>query len=153
MKTHQLTEEEINRLLKDSAVGRFATVNTANVPYVIPVHFVWYNQKIYIHGLTEGQKLDNIAANPNVCFEADLFETLIMPEQKNPCNVNTQYKSVIITGTAGVVKDEALKTEALNRIVEKYTPQLSGIEYGDAIKATVVIEIKVKECTGKYYRG
>ncbi|MCL2549849.1 MAG: pyridoxamine 5'-phosphate oxidase family protein [Methanimicrococcus sp.] len=153
MKTHQLTEKEMNQLLDNSMVGRLATVNAGNVPYVIPVHFAWHNQKVYIHGLTRGQKLDNIAANPNVCFEADQFETLIMPEISNPCDVNTQYQSVIITGTAKVIEDKTLKTEALDRIVEKYTPSLSGIEFEDALKMTAVIEITVKECTGKYYRA
>lgn len=151
MKTHQLTEEEINQLLKEETVGHLATVSADGIPYVIPVHFVHNNQKIYIHGLIRGQKLDNIAANANVCFETDRFETFIMPEDDSPCDVNTQYKSVIITGTAKVIDDEKIKVDALNKIVEKYTPLLAGIDFGNSIKATAVIEISVVECTGKYY--
>ncbi len=75
-----------------------------------------------------------------------------MPAENFPCRVNTQYKSVIITGTAKLIEDEKEKTDALDLIVEKYTPLLSGIGFGEAVKATVVIEITVKECTGKYYR-
>lgn len=152
MKTHQLTEKEINDLLAYSMVGRLATVSADGIPYVIPVHFAYENQKIYIHGLIKGQKLDNIAANANVCFEVDHFETFIMPPENSPCDVNTQYQSVIVMGTAKLIEGEKEKTEALNYIVEKYTPLLAGMPFGNAIKATAVIEITVKEITGKYYK-
>lgn len=152
MKTHQLTEKEINDLLAYSMVGRLATVSAGGIPYVVPVHFAYENEKIYIHGLIKGQKLNNIAANPNVCFEVDHFETFIMPAENAPCDVNTQYQSVILTGTAKLVEDEREKTDALNYIVEKYTPLLAGMAFGNAVKATAVIEITVKECTGKYYK-
>jgi len=152
MKTHQLEETEINSLLAAESVGRLATVNADGTPYITPVHYVYFNQKIYIHGLIRGQKMDNITANPNVCFEIDQFEKLIFPEDKSPCDVNTQYKSVIITGNARIVEDEKLKADALNLIVEKYTPNLSGTPFGNSIKATNVIEIEVKEMTGKYYQ-
>ena len=152
MKTHQLEETEINSLLATESVGRLATVNADGTPYITPVHYVYFNQKIYIHGLIRGQKTDNIAANPNVCFEIDQFEKLIFPEDESPCDVNTQYKSVIITGNAKIVEDEKLKADALNLIVEKYTPNLSELPFGNSIKATNVIEIEVKEMTGKYYQ-
>jgi len=130
MKTYQLNEEEIASLLETEQVGRLATINPDGTPYITPVHYVFYNQKIYIHGLIRGQKIKNITENPNVCFEIDQYEKLILPEEKNPCDVNTQYQSVIITGTAKIVEDEKLKTEALNLIVEKYTPILSGAPFG-----------------------
>lgn len=154
MKTHQLTEKEINDMLAYSMVGRLATVSANGIPYVIPVHFAYDNEnkKIYIHGLIRGQKIDNITANPNVCFEADHFDTFIMPPENSPCDVNTQYQSVIVTGTAKLLEDEKEKTDALNLIVEKYTPLLAGMPFGNAIKATAVIEITVNEITGKYYK-
>jgi Predicted flavin-nucleotide-binding protein len=151
MKTHQLNEEEITSLLEAEQVGRLATINPDGTPYITPVHYVFYNQKIYIHGLIRGQKMKNITENPNVCFEIDQFEKLILPEEKSPCDVNTQYQSVIITGTAKIVEDDKLKAEALNLIIEKYTPSLSGAPFGNAIKATGVTEMDIKEMTGKYY--
>lgn len=150
MKTHLLTENEMDLLLKTEFVGHLATIQN-KIPYVVPVHFCYQNQKIYIHGLMKGQKLSNIAENPNVCFEVSRFEKLIMPTEKLPCDVNTQYQSVIITGTAKVIEDEKIKTDALNKIVEKYTPTLNGIEFGNSVKATAVIEIMIEEMTGKYF--
>jgi len=152
MKTHQLNEEEITSLLETEQVGRLATINPDGTPYITPVHYVFYNQKIYIHGLIRGQKMKNIAENPNVCFEIDQFEKLILSEEKSPCDVNTQYQSVIITGTAKVVEDEELKAEALNLIIEKYTPSLSGAPFGNAEKVTGVTEMDITKMTGKYYK-
>ena len=152
MKTHQLEKNEIDSLLAAEHVGRLATVSADGTPYITPVHYVYFNQKIYIHGLIRGQKIDNITANPNVCFEIDHFEKYIMPEEKSPCDVNTQYRSVIITGAARLVEDEKLKADVLDLIVEKYTPSLSGAPFGNSIKATGVIEITIKEMTGKYYK-
>ena len=151
MKTHQLNEEEIASLLETEQVGRLATINPDGTPYITPVHYVFYNQKIYIHGLIRGQKIKNITENPNVCFEIDQYEKLILPEEKSPCDVNTQYQSVIITGTAKVVEDDTLKAKALNLIIEKYTPSLSGAPFGNSIKTTGVTEMDIKEMTGKYY--
>ncbi len=57
MKQHQLSTEEINDVLKSEQVGRIATHNENGYPYIVPVHYVVYDEKIYIHGLIKGQKI------------------------------------------------------------------------------------------------
>ena len=70
-----------------------------------------------------------------------------------PCDVNTQYLSVIILGEARMLDSNDEKIEALNKIVEKYTPSLAGKDFPEKIlKTTSVIEVSVTECTGKYYK-
>lgn len=45
------------------------------------------------------------------------------------------------------------KREVLNGLVEKYTPQFSGMELPEnMVKSTAVIELQVAECTGKHYK-
>lgn len=68
MKMHQLTDKEAERLLLECLTGTFATVNSDGTPYNVPVHYVFLNHAIYIHGLPAGQKISNLKANPNVCF-------------------------------------------------------------------------------------
>ena len=34
----------------------------------LPVHFVYFDGKIFVHGLPKGQKIENIAADPRVSF-------------------------------------------------------------------------------------
>ncbi len=70
-----------------------------------------------------------------------------------PCNVNTEYESVVIMGKAALVKDYDLKEMVLNKIVEKYTPHFNGTKIPDSkIKGTGIIEVIIKELTGKYYK-
>lgn len=149
MKKHQISFPEIEEILREQKVGRLATLNPNGFPYITPVHYVYENNHIYIHGLLKGQKIDNIKANPNVCFETEEMQGLILDEK--PCDVNTAYKSVIILGTARFVEAET-KVRALRAVVQKYTPQLSNIPFPDnMLKATAVIEIEITEATGKRY--
>lgn len=153
MKLHMLSIEQIDKLLETSKVGRIASLNAQGYPYVVPVHFVYYNGKIYFHGLPRGQKLLNISENQKVGFEIDEMIGLISEGIEEPCDINTEYNSVIIIGTATILTDFHKKAEVLNKIVGKYTPHLKDKEIPEnMIKGTAVIEISIQECTGKYYK-
>ena len=153
MKTHSLTKEQIGCLLLKAQVGRIATQNRSGYPYVVPVHFVYGNGRIYVHGLPKGQKLDNIANNPKVGFEIDEMLGLLEEGVEAPCDINTEFNSVIIIGKAEILTDFTKKRDVLNKLVEKYTPRLSGKELPEnMVKGTAVIEIAILECTGKYYK-
>ena len=150
MKRNQLTPLQINEQLISEKVGRIGTSNLDGTPYIVPVHFVLHQDKIYIHGLSKGQKIENIKSNNNVCFEVDCMRGLIMHEE--PCHVNTSYQSVIINGIARLVTCDGTKKMILNLIVDKYTPSLSGKELPlQTIIKTSIIEIEILNCTGKYF--
>lgn len=150
MKRHQLTDEEIKELLDKETVGRIATINPDGSPYIVPVHFVYYNDKIYIHGLIKGKKIDNINSNPNVCFEIDHMQGLILSDK--PCDVNTAYQSVVVTGVARLISNGEDKKCILGEIINKYVPELVGKELPlKMLNATSVIEVEIREYTGKYY--
>lgn len=150
MKQNQLTAEAVAQLMNKQAVGHLATQNADGFPYVVPVHFVFAGDSIFIHGLNRGQKLENIQANNKVCFEVEEMDSLILDEKA--CDVNTKYQSVVAFGTASLVGDSAEKVVALNKIVEKYTPQPAGQEYPDnMLKATGIIKIAIEQITGKYF--
>lgn len=152
MKQHQLSKEEIDEVLEKAEVGRIATHNEDGYPYIVPVHFIVYEGKIYIHGLIKGQKISNLMQNSKVGFEVDEMGEII-PDNENPCDTNTAFKSVIILGNAKMVDEKILKEGVLHSIVAKYTPQLSHLNFPDKMmKATGVIEITPLEITGKYYR-
>lgn len=151
MQLHPLSKVEIENLLCSQSVGRLGTSSPNGFPYVVPVHFVYHEEKIYIHGLTKGQKIDNLKLHPKVCFEVDHMSGLILSSK--PCGVNTDYRSVIIMGEAQMVEEKEKKECILNQIVDKYTPQLSGKELPERmISITSIIEITIIECSGKYYK-
>ena len=150
MKEHQLTAPQIDALLGAAQVGHLATLGENGFPYVTPLHFVYMNGRVYFHGLAAGQKLKNLRADARVCFEVEGAHTFIQAD--TPCDTNTAYQSVVITGRAAVVEDAAAKTAALDAIVAKYTPQHSGAGYpANMLKMTAVVEITIHEITGKYY--
>ena len=107
---------------------------------------------VYIHGLPQGRKLDNIARDGRVSFMTYRMDGLLMPDNDIPCDVNTQYQSVVIRGTASLVNDEERKVAILRRIVSKYTPRLANRPLPPAMVAgTAVIEVAPSAISGKYY--
>ena len=152
MKTHPLTEQQINHLLQRAQTGSLATLNPDGTPYSTPIHFVYFDNAIFLHGLPKGKKLDNIAHDSRVGFSVFEMDKLLLDPDGKSWDTNTKYESVIISGTAKLVDDIEEKRNALNKIVEKYTPHLINNEIpNNMIKGTAVIRIDVTEITGKYY--
>ena len=153
MKNHQLTKEQIKHLLEKSQECVLATQNSDGFPYALPMNFLYHNDKIYMHGLPKGQKVENIRANPKVCVEVHEMLELLYEDIDIACDVNVRYNSVVILGYAKFLTDINIKKKILSMIVHKYTPQFSEWALPDnMIKGTGVIEIEIKECTGKYYQ-
>jgi nitroimidazol reductase NimA-like FMN-containing flavoprotein (pyridoxamine 5'-phosphate oxidase superfamily) len=139
---------EIVQVLFEAGVGRLGTCYN-NQPYIVPVSFVYHNDKIIIHGAKIGKKMENIAKNPRVCFEVDTSE--IIPSEKS-CNFTYRYKSVIVQGIAHVLENPREKTDALKLLVEKYAPhkgdQLTEKEVKTFDNLAVII-INIEEMVGK----
>lgn len=154
MRENQLTLKQMEKLLNKQQIGHFATVNEDGRPYVTPMHYAYLNGKIYMHGLPLGQKLDNLKKNPCVGFEVQKCGKFKLARNpKTACNVNTEYESVIITGTAEVIQDFDIKEAALWAIVKKYVPELETLPMpANAIKGVAVIEITIEAMTGKFYK-
>lgn len=152
MKTHQLTDKETDSLLLNCMTGTLATVNSDGTPYAVPVHYVFQDNAIYIHGLPVGQKISNLKANPNICFNIYEMRGLLMDKDGKPCDTNTAYASVVIQGKAQVVEDLNEKKAALSAVILKYTPHLAEKEIPfNMLKGTAVIKLSVCQMTGKYY--
>lgn len=152
-KTHLLTEEQIVDLLYRAEVGRLGTFSKDGYPYVVPMHFVHYDNMIYLHGLPMGEKIDNIKYNQNVCFEVDEMLSILYEGVENPCDVNTEFNSIIIQGNASIVENFYEKHKALLEIVKKFAPQLMEKQIlPKMIDGTAVIRINIIKCVGRYYK-
>lgn len=152
MKTHPLTKQQITQLLQRAQTGSLATLNPEGTPYSTPIHFIYFDEAIFFHGLPKGQKFDNITHNSKVCFSVYEMEKLLLDPDGKPCDTNTKYESVIISGTAKLLDNIEEKSTVLKKIAEKYTPHLAKNEIpNNMAKGTAVIRIDVKEITGKYF--
>lgn len=122
------------------------TVNADGTPYGVPVSPVTVGDAVYFHCAPEGQKLDNIARNPQVCLVC-VGRTRVVPEK-----YSTEYESAVVSGTAIAVTDDAERREALHKLCEKYAPDNLG-DFEAAIARsfhrTAVYKIAIERITGK----
>jgi nitroimidazol reductase NimA-like FMN-containing flavoprotein (pyridoxamine 5'-phosphate oxidase superfamily) len=79
-------------------------------------------------------------------------DSLLLDPDEKPCDTNTKYESVIVSGKAIFVDNLEIKKGVLAGIVEKYTPHLIGKKLPDnMVMSTAVVKIEVQNMTGKYY--
>jgi nitroimidazol reductase NimA-like FMN-containing flavoprotein (pyridoxamine 5'-phosphate oxidase superfamily) len=114
-------KEKINRFLTGKRVGTLSMCETAERPYALPVNYVYWNSKIYIHGMGSGKKTIVLAASPSVCFT--VFEEFGTVADPVPAKCDTAYLSVVIFGKAVLVQDVEEKTQVLAQFLEKFMPQ------------------------------
>jgi len=140
--------EEMESLLQEALVGCLATVEPDGSPYITPMHFVYHQGKIYFHCAFKGRKIDNIRANPRVCFE--VHELVKIVQGQRACDFSTRYHSVLVFGRARSLPDVDKKMVVLTALAEKYTGgQAVEPPTPKRAKGTEVIEITVGEMTGK----
>ncbi len=132
-------------ILKKCEYGVLSTVNPDNIPYGVPLSYVYTDDSIYLHSASEGHKIDNIMANSQVSF------CVVGDKQSLPDKFTTNYESVIIFGQARPVQGPE-KTAALQALIGKYAPdhRAAGEEYiRQASAKTTVIKIIIEHMTGK----
>ena len=149
MQDRQLLEE----ILRDSPVCRIGLAPEAeagnprdNYPYVVPVHFVHADGRIYVHSARAGRKIDMLRRNPRVCVEID--EYLGLKTAEKPCKYSNRFRSLIAFGTARIVQSVEEKRRALQLLMEKYAGRSFDFD-GQAIGTVEIIEIPLEEITGK----
>jgi len=140
--------EEMESLLQKALVGCLATVGPDGSPYITPLHFAYHRGKIYFHCALKGRKMDNIQANPRVCFE--VHELIKIVQGQRACDFDTRYRSVLILGRACSLPDGDEKIAVLTALAEKYASgQAVEPPTPKRAKGTEVIEIIIEEMTGK----
>ena len=117
--------------------------------YGVPVNYAMAEDVIYIHCAPQGRKLQAIAYDERVSF-CVVGHKRIVPEE-----FTTEFESVIVTGQAHIVEDDAERGKALRLIVEKYSPQhleegLRAIER--SLHRTTIVAIRIETYSGKAKR-
>jgi len=146
-------QETIKALLDQSHVGRVATVNRRGYPVIKPVNYLYRDGKIYLHSSRKGEKISDIRRGSPVCFEVDQ-PVAYVPARGPACKASFYYRSILIKGEAALVNSRKKKTEILEKLMERYQPEGGYGEIAEEIlQKTAVIEISVKELTGKENLG
>jgi len=149
LKERTMSSEDAIELLDKVQVGRLGT-SWEDEPYIVPMNFVYWKGRIYLHCANEGKKLECIANNSKTCFEVDDF--LGISEGEKTCSFETYYRSVIAFGQARLVETAEGKVEALKRLTGKYTKKRGELTFDkDTLEKTNVIELRIERITGKQF--
>jgi nitroimidazol reductase NimA-like FMN-containing flavoprotein (pyridoxamine 5'-phosphate oxidase superfamily) len=106
-----LSEEEIRELLIKEKTCWLATITPKGKPHLIPIHFGFFDGKVYIIFVDgESKSLRNIEHSPSVCF-----------------GINIGYKAnaikcVLIHGKAQLIDNIDVMKKAHQKILTKYLP-------------------------------
>ena len=140
---------EIISILDKSIVVHLGLVD-GDEAYVVPMNYGYTmvdgRLTLYLHGATEGRKIDLIRKNPKVFFE---MECDLQPfEGKIACQYGIAYASVMGRGVAEIVEDTGKKKEALTVLMKTQTGL--DFEFNDKMVSVVsVIKIEATEYTAK----
>lgn len=101
-----LSEEIMQEVLETGMVGRLGYTDGHKI-FIIPISYLFYNQKYIIAHSREGQKIDILRKNPNVCFEVDQIRNL------------ENWKSVVLWGKYEEISDQRERYYALDLLIRK----------------------------------
>jgi len=131
-----LNQEETRALLSEARTGRLGCV-VAGGPYIVPVNYVFHDDRIYIHSLP-GRKVDALRANPRACLQVDDVQDAY------------HWRSVIAFGRYEEVTDDGERQWAMRRLLARF-PHLTPVEsvpVHDGQSSVILFRIDVEEMTG-----
>ena len=153
------SKEKIIQFLSQQSTGRICSIDKDGYPQIIPMNFAYVNDAIYMHSHIKGEKLENIARNKMVGFEADQYLEFLPSYFTDPTDASqadTLYISVVIKGHGIIVVDRNEKILALNALMKKYQPEgkyeniRPEMEVVDEVAIIKVVPITMR---GKYKIG
>ena len=150
---YQRDDAWIRAFLHQAKVGHIASMREGQ-PFLNPTTF-WFdeaNHQIIFHSNLAGRIRSNIESNPRVCFETNELGKML------PANValefSLQFRSVIVFGSARVIRDPEEARRVLYGLIRKYFPTMTaGKEFREItdkeLKRTSVYAIQIEEWSGK----
>lgn len=148
--SRQLSDAETLELLKKGDHGTLSVQGDDGYPYSTPVNYIMVNDKLYIHSAPYGYKIECLQRDAKCCFSA------IISAQIVPSKITATFESVVMTGTAVFVEDQAEKRAALEAFVTQKHPGYEEVGFkmiDKQIDKTAVLRIDPISTTGKAYRG
>src|SRR6185436_8519917 len=147
----QMSEEALRALLARGYCGRLASLGADGFPYIVPLLYVWMEDRIYVHNaLARGHFRDNIERDPRVCFEMD-EPGEVFAYGRFECDTSFSYRSIIAFGTVRVVEEREEKARFCTALMEKYGRNIPGRakSFFPRLDQIAVYAMAVESMTGK----
>ncbi len=143
--------EEIVKILDEAKVLHLGLVD-GDEPYVVPMNYGYTLDEsdkltLWLHGATQGRKLDVMRKNPKVFFSMEYGITPF--EGDVACKYGISYSSLMGKGIAQIIEDVAAKKEALSCLMKTQTGK--DFTFDDKLTTIVsIIRIDVEGYTAKH---
>lgn len=140
-----LSMEDTVAVLARCTNGVLACSGDDGYPYAVPLSYVYFNGRIYIHSAKAGHKIDAITKNPKVSFTV-IDEDKIISEK-----YTTYFRSVIAFGKARIVEGDE-RVESFTALVDKYSgnqPEEARNKEISRCTQAHIISIDIEHITGK----
>ena len=105
-----MSVSRIREILARSTAGVLSLLDENGYTYGVPMSYLLRGNTIYFHCATVGAKLDKVSF------------TVIDQDRVIPEEYTTQYRSVIVFGTARLVTDTAELSGAIRDLAHRYAP-------------------------------
>jgi nitroimidazol reductase NimA-like FMN-containing flavoprotein (pyridoxamine 5'-phosphate oxidase superfamily) len=149
LKEKEITDRnEIEQLLSGEKVCRMAMCD-GETPYAIPTTYGYRNGVIYLHSSKLGRKMDVLRENNRVCIVVDTGHDLVQGPLDTSCKSTIRFKSVIGTGRAKPVEDDAEKRKAMDIIMTQMFGDQAFQYAPEGVRDMAIIKIELESVTGK----
>ena len=148
--SRQLSDAETMEILKKGDHGTLSVQGDDGYPYATPINYIVVDGKVYLHSARYGYKIECLQRSPKCCFSAIISAQII------PSKITAAFESVVLTGTAVFVTDQAEKRTVLENFVTQKHPGYEELGFkmiDKQIDKTAVIRLDPVSLTGKAYRG
>lgn len=145
--------EVINKIL-DEAFLCHVGFTVDEKPFVIPTGYARRGDELLIHGSAASRMMRALAWELDVCVTVTLIDGLVLARSAFHHSMN--YRSVVIFGTAQIIKDEQEKFEALRAFTEHVVPNRwpeIRPPNEQELKATTVLSLPITEASAKIRTG
>jgi len=123
-------------------------------PFVIPTNYGRSGHTLYLHGSAASRMLKTLSEGVPVCVTVTLVDGLVLA--RSAFHHSTNYRSVVILGTARLVDDPAEKMEALRVFTEHVVKgRWNQVRQPNEqeMKATTVLALPLAEVSAKVRTG
>lgn len=143
-----LNPDQIDQVLQMQVYGRLAC-QAAKRLYIVPVSYAYDGKHLYMQS-KEGMKVQMLRKNPQVCFQADIVDSL------------TNWRSVVIWGSYEELTKSAEQINARRILENRFTPLHTSASISLPVSSerppqivekrqrAVYFRIKVVEKTGRF---
>jgi hypothetical protein len=141
-----LSNEQSISIMERCSSGILALLGDEDYTYGVPMSYAYKNGKLYYHAANNGHKIDAIKKHDRVSFTVIETDNVVQEE------FTTYYRSVIVFGKIRFASSPEEKLEALNLLVEKYSPgyiEEGKKEIEGSIDRVQVLVLDIDHISGK----